>query len=57
MNTEVMLIKIRKRWQHPIVGWLPYIMIRTQNMTPEEYAKIHSESDYRDYPYEIVKKS
>ena len=52
-----MLIKIHKRWQHPIVGWLPYIIIRTYNITPEEYAKIHSESDYRDYSYEIVKES
>ncbi len=50
-----MLIKIHKRYNHPIVGWLPYLMIRTYNVTPEEYAKMHSESDYKDYSYEIVK--
>jgi hypothetical protein len=49
-----MLIKIHKRWQHPLVGWLPYLVIRTHNVSKEEYAKMHAESDYADYPYEIV---
>ena len=49
-----MLIKIHKRWEHPIVGWLPYLVIRTHNVSKEEYAKMHAESDYKDYPYEIV---
>jgi hypothetical protein len=49
-----MLIKIHKRWEHPLVGWLPYLVIRTHNISKEEYAKMHAESDYKDYPYEIV---
>lgn len=50
-----MLIKIHKRWNHPVAGWLPYMMIRTSNVSKEEYAKIHKESDYKDYPYDIIK--
>ena len=49
-----MLIKIYKRWEHPIVGWLPYLVISMHNVSKEEYAKMHAESDYKDYPYEIV---
>ena len=49
-----MKIKIYKRWEHPVLGWLPYIIINCSNITPEEYAQIHAESDYKDCKYEIV---
>ena len=38
-----MTIKIYKRWEHPIF------------ISKEEYAKMHAESDYADYHYDIVK--
>lgn len=48
-----MIVKIHKRWCHPLVGWLPYMLLNVQNMTQEEYDKLHKESDYADYKYEI----
>lgn len=50
-----MLIKIHKRYNHPVAGWLPYLMIRTHNVSKEEYAEMHANSDYKDYPYDIIK--
>ena len=49
-----MTVKIYKRWKHPFAGWLPYVLLRTENISPEEYAKIHDKSDYADYEYEIL---
>ena len=50
-----MIVKIHKRWQHPAVGWLPYMLIKTYNITPEQYAEMHAKSDYANCKYEIVK--
>lgn len=50
-----MLIKVHTRYNHPVAGWLPYLMIRTYNVTPEEYAEMHAKSKYAKYKYEIVK--
>lgn len=51
-----MRIKIYKRHQHFSGVWLPYFVIQCDNVTPEEYAKMHSESEYKNCKYEIIKK-
>ena len=50
-----MLIKIHKRYNHPVAGWLPYLMIRTYNVSKEEYAEMHANSDYANCRYDIIK--
>ena len=50
-----MTVKIYKKWEHPIFGWLPYLVIHTSNISKEEYAKMHAESDSANYRYDIIK--
>ena len=50
-----MKIKIYKRFYREDLGiWLPYIIIRCENITAEEYAKMHAESEFASYKYEII---
>ena len=47
-------VKIFKRNLHWSGNWLPYLIIECSNVTPEEYAKMHSESEYSQYRYQIL---
>lgn len=50
-----MKIKIYKRHYREDLGiWLPHIIIRCENITAEEYAKMHEESEYSNCRYEIL---
>lgn len=51
-----MKVKIFKRHYIEAFGiWMPYLVLRCENITEEEYAKMHAESEYANYRYEIIK--
>lgn len=50
-----MKIKIYKKHYMEDLGiCLPYLIIRCKNITAEEYEKIHAESEFAAYKYEIL---
>ena len=50
-----MKVKIYKNHYREEFGiWLPYIIVNCKNITAEEYAVMHAESDYSACRYEIL---